>query len=282
MRALRLAAAQFEARPGDVPGNLAAHLAWIEDARREGVDLLLFPELSLTDYQLSFDVLALALAADGPELHELAAAAGDMHVSVGFVEESRGGIFYASQALLCGGRVLSVHRKTALANYGRLADARHFGRGGGPRCVDIGGPWRLATMICADTWNPALPWLAALEGATLFAVPVASAKDAVGDGFENDIGWDVNLRHCALTYGLPVVMANHCGERDGVRFWGGSCILDARGRVLAKAAAEPQLVVAEVSYADVRRARSLLPTVRDADLRLVERRIRRLLDREEA
>jgi N-carbamoylputrescine amidase len=112
-------------------------------------------------------------------------------------------------------------------------------------------------------------------------VPIASATDAVAEDFENDIGWDVNLRHCALTYGLPVVMANHCGERGGVRFWGGSCVLDARGRVLAKAGSGPELVVAEVSYADVRRARALLPTVRDADLRLVERRIRRLLDRDE-
>lgn len=281
MRAFRLAAAQFEAIPGDVPGNLAQHRTWIEDARREGVDLLLFPELSLTDYQLSCDVLSLAMPADAPELQELAAAAGEMHVSVGFIEESHGGAFYASQALLRDGQILAVHRKTSLANYGRLADAKHFGRGGGTRCVEIGGPWRLATMICADTWNPAIPWLAALEGATVFAVPVASATDAVGDDFENDIGWDVNLRHSALTYGLPVVMANHCGSRDGVHFWGGSCILDARGRILAKAGLSPELVVADVTYADVRRARALLPTVRDADLRLVERHIRRLLARED-
>jgi N-carbamoylputrescine amidase len=162
-RTLRLAAAQFEALPGDVPGNLARHAVFIEEARRREVDLLLFPELSLTDYQLSFDVLSLALPADAPELRELAAAAGNMRVSVGFVEESHGGAFYASQALLGAGEVLSVHRHTSLANYGRLADAKHFGRGGGSRCVDLGGPWRLATMICADTRNPALPWLAALE-----------------------------------------------------------------------------------------------------------------------
>ncbi len=67
----------------------------------------------------------------------------------------------------------------------------------------------------------------------------------MGDGFDNPAGWDVNLRHTALTYGLPIVMANHCGTRGGMRFWGGSRILDPSGREIARAGTEPALIVAE-------------------------------------
>lgn len=44
------AAAQCAIRDGDIPANLALHLAFMRQAHEQGVDLLLFPELSLTGY----------------------------------------------------------------------------------------------------------------------------------------------------------------------------------------------------------------------------------------
>ena len=49
---IRVGLAQIDARLGDLEANLAHHLEWIERARAERVDLLLFPELSLTGYRL--------------------------------------------------------------------------------------------------------------------------------------------------------------------------------------------------------------------------------------
>ena len=61
-----------------------------------------------------------------------------------------------------------------------------------------------------------LPWLTALRGADLLVVPAASSLDAVGHGFDNPAGWDLVLRHNAMIYGLPIVMANHCGTRGAL------------------------------------------------------------------
>lgn len=91
--------------------------------------------------------------------------------------------------------------------------------------------------MCADLWNPAPPWLAELAGAELLLASAASARDAVGAGFDNPSGWDVVLRHTALLYGLPVRFANHSGARGPHRFGGGSHILDAVGMTLAIAGA---------------------------------------------
>jgi predicted amidohydrolase len=100
-------------------------------------------------------------------------------------------------------------------------------------------------------------------------VPVASSVDAVGGEFDNPGGWDLNLRHTAMTYGLPVVMANHCGRRGGLNFWGGSRILDPFGREVARAGAGREVIVADLDLGDVATARKRLPTIRDADPNLV-------------
>jgi len=52
MARLTIALAQTTARLGDPEANLEKHLAWIEDARSQGADLVVFPELSLTGYVL--------------------------------------------------------------------------------------------------------------------------------------------------------------------------------------------------------------------------------------
>jgi predicted amidohydrolase len=270
---LRVAAAQIECRPGDVAWNLDLHLAAVAQARERAVDLLVFPELSLTDYLGEPDVARLARASDAPELGRIAAAAGPMAVSLGFVEAADGAACNA-QALIAAGRV-HVHRKLNLPTYGRLAEGRHYAAGTRLDLVRLRDV-RLATLVCADAWNPALPWLAALNGADLLLVPAASALDAV-DGFDNPAGWDLVLRHTALAYGLPVVMANHCGTRGGLRFWGGSRVLDAFGKEAARAGADPALIVAEIDPADAAAARARLPTIRDADPALVARELKRFL-----
>lgn len=274
MSRLRLGAAQIECRPGDLSANLASHLAMIERARRESVDLLVFPELSLTDYLSDPDCAALGLARDAAQLTVLASAAAPMAVSVGFIERGPDGEHFNAQALLVAGGVAVVHRKLNLPGYGRLREDKVYARGEALALAPLAGGWRAATLICADSWNPAWPWLAALAGANLLILPTASAREAVGGGFDNARGWEVNLAHTALTYGLPTIFANHCGRRGGLDFWGGSRILGASGEVLSQAGAGPDLVIAEIALSDGEAARARLPTVRDSD----PARVRRLLD----
>ena len=107
-------------------------------------------------------------------------------------------------------------------------------------------------------------------------MPAASSLHVVED-LDNRSGWDVNLAHTALTYGLPLVMANHCGSRNRLDFWGGSRVLDAFGRELARAGDAPGLAVATLALDDGRRARERLPTVRDADPEAVAAELGRFL-----
>ena len=177
MDRLTVAAAQVECRPGDVAANLALHIETIRDARAGCIDLLVFPELSLTDYLPQPDVRRLARTPDAPEIRALADAAGEMLVSFGFIEE-HDGRFHNAQALVSNGRVLHIHRKLNLPTYGRLTEGLHYAKGERIELVAHSG-WSVATLVCAEAWNPALPWLAALKGATFLLVPVASSLHVV-------------------------------------------------------------------------------------------------------
>jgi predicted amidohydrolase len=91
MSSLKVAIAQIRCEPAELSANLAMHLDAIARARGQGAELLLFPELSLTDYLVAPDCGALALRPDADPLARLAEAADGITVSAGFIERGEEG-----------------------------------------------------------------------------------------------------------------------------------------------------------------------------------------------
>jgi len=272
-------AAQIATRCADVAANLRKHVDVIDDARAAGVGALVFPELSLTGHGAGSDALRVALRRDDPLIAEIAGASGPMCTVFGLIEEGPAAQFFNTAIAVRDGAIVAVHRKINLATYGRLDDGKHFGAGTRVGTFDVATGWRASMLICADLWNPPLVHLVALQDATLLLAPVSSAIEAVDADFDNPGGWDLNLRFHALTYGLPIVMANRVGREGDLTFWGGSRIVDPYGRTLAEAEREAEaLVRARVAYGDVRVARHRLPTIRDANVPLLQRELARVAD----
>ena len=279
---LKVAVAQIETVLGDVQANLRRHLELIAEARTAAVDVLVFPELSLTGYGLAHTARAVAMRADNPLIGEIAGAAGSMAVTVGYVESSDDGRPYNAAVTLRDGRTLHNHRKLNLPGYGRLEEPHWFSGGSTVEPFDLAEGWCGCTLICADAWNPALVHIAACHGAMLLLVPISSSLEAVGDGFDNARGWQIAVDFYAMMYGLPILMANRAGREGSFTSWGGSRILDPFGRTIAKADAAESLVVAEINLADIGKARRRLPTVRDSDPALVRAEFERLLSERSA
>lgn len=276
---LDVAAAQIATTLGDVAANLRKHIDVIRDARAAGVRVLVFPELSLTGHGAGGETLRLARRRGDSMIAEIAAASGPMCTVFGLIEETSAALFFNTAIAVRDGAIVAVHRKINLATYGRLDDGKHFGAGTKVETFDIAG-WHASVLICADLWNPPLVHIAALQGASVLLAPISSAVEAVGGDFDNPAGWDVNVRFHALTYGLPIVMANRVGREGDLSFWGGSRIVDPFGRTVAQAEGDSEtLVRASIAYNDVRTARYQLPTIRDANTALVQRELARVGDR---
>lgn len=275
---MKLGAAQIESVIGDPDANVEKHLEWITKGHEAGLDLLVFPEVSLVGHYGGHHLLTAAMKRSDARLRRLAEAAGDMHVVVGFIEEGPAAQFYNAAVILHRGEIVFLHRKVNLPTYGKLEEGKYYASG---RYVDthaLTEDWRAGLLICADLWNPALTHLAFLHGATLLIAPVSSGVEAVSPDFDNPGGWALTMRFYSMMYGAPAIMVNRTGVEKDLTFWGGSRIIDPHGRELAVAGTGEELITAEIAYEEVRRARVQLPTVRDSNLALVHRETARLID----
>src|SRR6185436_2994401 len=102
MTTLTLGLAQINTKLGDVPCNLEKHLAYVDQAASQGVQLLCFPELSLTGYVLQDLVPAVAHkpAADDPIFRPLLDASRKLDLMVGYVHEDTRHRFFIAAAYL--------------------------------------------------------------------------------------------------------------------------------------------------------------------------------------
>jgi N-carbamoylputrescine amidase len=278
-RQLAVGAAQFQSAIGDVDTNMDRHLTWIGRGREAGLDLLVMPELSLSGHYGPERLLTGAMKRTDPRLGLLAEAAGEMSVVVGFMEEGPAAQFYNTAAILRGGRMIHLHRKVNLPTYGKLEEGKYYASGRFVETQELDADWRAGLLICADVWNPALTHLAFLHGATLLVVPVSSGVEAVGAEFDNPGGWALTMRFYSMMYGAPSIMVNRTGTERDLTFWGGSRIVDPFGRELAVAGRGEEMIAATLDFDVLRKARHLLPTVRDSNMSLVMRETARLVDK---
>ena len=129
MQSIRVALAQVAPALGRLDLNLARHHELIEQARNDGADLVVFPELGLTGYQLQDLASEVALRLNDRRLADLADTTEDLSVVVSFVEESADHRLFISAALLEDREIRHVHRKLFLPTYGLFDERRFFGAG---------------------------------------------------------------------------------------------------------------------------------------------------------
>jgi N-carbamoylputrescine amidase len=261
---LKIGLAQIDGRLGNVEANAERHLDWIARAREAGVDLLVFPELSLTGYRLLHLTPRVALPLGSPLLARLAEAAGPMRVVAGFVEEGERGVLHNSAVLLADGEAVHVHRKLYLPTYGIFQEERFFGAG--RRLETVSLPWGTAgLLICEDLWHPELARRLAVAGTKLLIV-VSAAPGRVGAGAlpESQESWETLTRATALLNTCWVVYCNRVGWEEGSFYPGASHVVRPGGEIADRAPLlDEHLLIAEIDLRDSDRLRWRLPLLDD-------------------
>jgi len=278
---LTLAVAQINTRLGDVRANLEKHLRLAQEARQSGVDLLVFPELSLTGYVLQDLAAAVALrpTPDDPIFQQLLQASQQLDLTVGFVEEDHRHRFFIASAYLSGGRVVHVHHKVYLPTYGLFDEGRFFAWGDAVRAfyTRFG---RMGMLICEDFWHASPPYLLWLDGAEMLLFMSASPGRGLSDQPQLESAhWveHINQAYASL-FTTFVVHANRVGYEDGLHFWGGSTVFDPNGELLAKGPYQQEgLTLAEIDMNQLHRTRARLPLLRDERTALMQRELNRIL-----
>jgi len=290
MRRRVLALAQIAPVLGDLAQNVALHEQKIIEGRAASADLLIFPELSLTGYQLQDLAPEIAMRRSDPRLLALAkrTVSGPSAV-VSFVESTDDHRLFAAAALLEGGEVRHVARKCYLPTYGLFDERRFLAAGDAIRATraSIGGPSVTGDVgigigVCEDFWHPTLPSILAQDGAELLinvaAGPARGASVDADEGLGSAASWGTLLRATAALTTSYVAFTNRVGVDESLIFWGGSRVIGPDGVVLAEAPLfEEALLLAEIDLDEVGRARNALPLLRDERLELTRREFDRII-----
>ncbi|MGI8809876.1 MAG: NAD+ synthase [Acidimicrobiales bacterium] len=255
MPRLRVAACQINNVVGDLDGNVEIIVAALERADAAGCDLAVFPELAITGYPPEDLLLKPAFVADNrAALDKLAARTGRCAAVVGFVDAGRD--LYNAAAVCAAGEVKGVYRKRILPNYSVFDEQRYFAPGyGDPQLFVIGGV-KVGVSVCEDSWSPDGPIAEQAAGGAELIVNLNASPYYAGRLAERErmLATRAADASCALVY------VNLLGGQDELVFDGASLVLDADGRVVARAPQfKPADLVTDIEIRPVFRKRLLDP-----------------------
>jgi predicted amidohydrolase len=270
-----VAMAQIAPRLADIRGNVERHLELIEEARSRQVDILLFPELSLTGRALGDRAADCALTLDSSEFADIRRASKELAIGIGLVERARDRVFRNSYLWLDGGTILQLHRKIHLEDTAAGHEARVLSAGRRVRAFDT-RRGRFGMLTGADARHLAAAAVLSLDVVDALFVPLAlEARPGADPTPETDL--DVWSRAYAMLMRTHVFAVNRVGEEEGRVFAGSSRACAPTGGRLAEAPADEEgLTVAELDHEALRRARLVASGPRDLARDVVLREMRRL------
>lgn len=280
---ITLGLAQIYPKLGSVSANLDKHLDYIEQAAQHNVDLLIFPELSLTGYQVMDMVPELAIRAEttDPVFAQLLDASRRMDIMFGFVQEDKRNRFYTAAAYLSGGEIVHVHRKVYLPTYTMFDEGRYFEAGNRIQAFDTRFG-RAGMLICEDFWHLSAPYVLWMDGADLFLFQSNSPSRGISlaeQGRLTSSRWvELMNQSYASSFTSYVVHCNRVGYEDGKNFWGGSSVASPEGEFLTHGLYfDETLIVQEIDLNQLHRTRSRIPLLRDERPLLVQHELDRIL-----
>ena len=228
MRSLRVALAQVNPTVGDLEGNRARILEYVERAREAGADLVAFPELALTGYPPEDLLLKPSFIRDNlASLRAIASQTRGITAVVGFVDA--GEDIYNAAAVIHDGEVAGVYHKVYLPNYGVFDEQRYFRRGREQPLFLLHGV-KVGVSICEDIWYPTGPAAIQSEAGAQLLVNINASPYHAGKAEERRR----MLATRAVDNGVLVCYVNTVGGQDELVFDGASMVFDQTGRLLAR------------------------------------------------
>lgn len=230
-----IAAAQTVPVRGDVDANLDEHLRLVRAAAERGARVLVFPELSLTGYELDL-AEELAFTERDPRLAPLVAAAASRAITLVVGAPVRlAARLHIGAFVLAPDRSVELYTKRHLGAFGAganpggpvpPAEASVFHPGDRDPLIRFDGH-TAAVALCADTGQPGHPARAAERGARTYLAGTFTIPDEL-----DSIA--VRLRGHAVRHSMAVVFANYGGPTAGLPSGGGSAIWSERGALLTR------------------------------------------------
>ena len=240
---MKIALAQINPTVGAFEKNAEKILSFVSLAKKEKAELVIFPELSLMGYP-PLDLLDKEhFVEDNLKMLEVLVQKIDgISAIIGYVEKnptSQGKRYFNASAFVSDRKIVSKHFKTLLPSYDVFDETRHFEPAHEIKNTKLYNK-KFGITICEDIWNDKDYWRRQLYKQdpldTLapeimnFIVNISASPFSLG---KQKIRTHI-LKGVAAKYKTPVIFVNQVGGNDSLIFDGASCVLNAKGDLIAQ------------------------------------------------
>ena len=242
----------------DPARNLMHAMELVSEASQQGAEIVCLPELFTAPYFAQYanpdgiektDIPLEPIPGDtSRRLSECARENGIILIAGSIYERAENGLFNSCMTFDQQGRMLGNYRKIHIPHDESFFEQHYFTPGDLGFKVYETDKGRIGTLICYDQWFPEAARSLALMRADIIFYPTAIANVRGMDKSDGDWqqAWENVMRGHAIANGMVVAAVNRAGNEDRMDFWGGSFVIDAFGKTLARAGSVEQIVLTTI------------------------------------
>ena len=260
-----------KAMSDDIGKNVKEALNLVEEAAKDGGQIILLPELFSSRYfpqsqlESSFDI---AIESDDKEFispfQEMAQRLGVV-LPISYFERSGQSYFNSLVMIDADGRLLGHYRKSHIPDGPGYQEKYYFTPGDTGFRVWNTRYGRIGVGVCWDQWFPEAARIMTLQGADILLYPTAigSEPPEAGDIDTRQMWRRAMIGH-AVCNAIYVGAANRVGKERACEFYGHSFIADYQGDLMDALNVDHEgIVSAQLDFAAARRFRASMGFFRD-------------------
>jgi len=254
---MKVSVVQMDCDLGNVDANMEKVLSYTLKAGQEGFDLVVFPEMVDTGYDM--DIIRQHASSwdknDNNSPFSLIKKAGKenkIHIICNISEKEDDKIYNSTLVVSPEGKMIGKYRKNHLADYPPLNEGSCFTPGENLKIVEI-NKIKFGLLICYDLRFPEISRALVLKGAQ--ALVLCSAWP-----FPRLIHWNTLIRARAIENQVYFIASNRVGKDKSVTFCGSSRIIDPYGVIVSSAAESNEAFIYEnIDLKTIKKVRESMP-----------------------
>jgi predicted amidohydrolase len=254
---MKLTMAQIK-NDGSIEKNLAKCIAAIQKSAEQGADLILFPEVHLTEFFPQYpgqNVESYGIEIDSDIVAAIKEACVQNHIAAvpNIYLKENGRFFDASIFIDKTGEVIGIQKMVHIAQAEKFYEQDYYEPSDTGFQVFNTEMGKIGIVVCFDRHYPESIRTESLMGAELILIPTVNTKSEPLEMFE----WEIRVQ--SFQNSVAIAMCNRVGTEGDMVFAGESILTDANGNVIAKEDDSERLIFAEIDLQTVEKVRSEKP-----------------------
>ncbi|MDP4145714.1 MAG: carbon-nitrogen family hydrolase [Bacillota bacterium] len=228
----------------DKEANKQKCLQFIKEAKEKNVDMLIFPEMTLTGFSMKVNKI---MDKNHQDRNWFAKAAEEYSLFIGFGYVQGGGAKGKNNISLFSKDGVEILNYTKIHPFSHGEENKHYEGGGEIKIAKV-KEFNISTFICYDLRFPEIFQAASVCAEAIFII--ANWPESRREH------WITLLKARAIENQCYIIGVNRTGKGDGVDYCGDSLVVDPSGEIIVHNRGEEKLITADIDLQEVKKVRN--------------------------